>query len=182
MEEKFLQHISQPMKIYNAQYDWYVVVPSCAAHIFCTCLPACRQTFIKGNWGHSLNKLLKVLVTKAIECTKLHWSLFITRLLRDQGTHFKTLEVYFECVLKVHCCVADGFIASSSLVWLGQCYGLEKGLEVLLWCLLLCRLSSLSPAGIGRAVGGEHSGGTVTGLRGLCLQGAVMTNWPYKNI
>ena len=90
------------------------------SHIFCTCLPACRQTFIKGNWGHSLNKLLKVLVTKAIECTKLHWSLFITRLLRDQGTHFKTLEVYFECVLKVHCCVADGFIASSSLVWLGQ--------------------------------------------------------------
>ena len=26
------------------------------------------------------------------------------------------------------------------------------------------------------------SGGTVTGLRGLCLQWAVMTNWPYKNI
>ena len=61
-------------------------------------------------------------------------------------------------------------------------YGLEKGLEVLLWCSLLHRLSSLSPAGIGRAVGGEHSGGTVRGLRGLCLQLAVMTNWPYKNI
>ena len=57
-------------------------------------------------------------------------------------------------------------------------YGLEKGLEVLLWCSLLRRLSSLSPAGIGRAVGGEHSGGTVRGLRGLCLQWAVMTNWP----
>ena len=119
MEEKFLQHIYQPMKIYNAQYDWYVVVPSCFL-IFSALVYQPGQTFIKGNWGHSLNKLLKVLVTKAIECTKLHWSLFITRLLRDQGTHFKTLEVYFECVLKVHCCVADGFIASSSLVWLGQ--------------------------------------------------------------
>ena len=85
----------------------------------------------------------------------------------------------------MHCCVADGIIASSSLVWLGQCWvvmGWRRVWKRCCWFPLLRRLSSLSPAGIGRAVGGEHSGGTVTGLRGLCLQWAVMTNWPYKNI
>ena len=61
--------------------------------------------------------------------------------------------------MKVQCSVADGIIASSSLVWLGQCWvvmGWRRVWKRCCWCPLLHRLSSLSPAGIGRAVGGGH--------------------------
>ena len=63
-------------------------------------------------------------------------------------------------------------------------YGLEKGLEALLlvpaYTPAFFAFSSWHwQSGRRRA---QSSGGTVTGLRGLCLQWAVMTNWPYKNI